>query len=380
MKTSLNMSVGQTDLHPVYREALIHPIETPAYFTEYKELYAKLVAGLQTMLQTEQEPFVVLGTGRTGLEVGAYALVGPQDRVLCIENGHWGSFFGDLCRNMGADVERVGSGVGKQIDWAELARRLDGTPYSFVTMAHCETNTGALYDIAKVRELIGRDSGTMLMVDGISAFGSTPVQFDAWGIDVYVGGSQKCLNAIQGTPVVCLSARASERAATGLPGRPYLHTLGPGHKPSYPLVRSLHALVDSLLQEGLDAVYARHRTAAAGIRAGLPALGLSPFVIDPQLQSPSVTRLVFPEGLERQIAEHRAERGIDQDVITQMLKTECGVVIGEDRIGTMGYQTSQECVLAMLEALATVLSKLGYSTDGDAAREAALAVFRDGAR
>jgi aspartate aminotransferase-like enzyme len=373
----LNMSVGQTDLHPVYRDALIAPIDTPAYFTGYKDMYAELLAMLRTMLGTAEEPVVVLGTGRTGLEVGVYSTVAPDDRVLSIDNGHWGHFLGDLAANVGAKVSFDSSGAGRQLDWARIEKTLRGERFDVVTIAHCETNTGALYDIRKLREVIDRVSPeTLLIVDGISAFGSTPVRVDEWGVDCYVGGSQKCLNASQGTPVVAFSARARDRARTIASTRPYLHTLDPTHKPCFLLIRSLHALLRHMLDVGLDTIYARHTAAAGGIRAGLSALGLETFVQDADLYSPSVTRIVFPAQLQARIDRERTESGIDQDVVTQTLMTQAGVVIGEDRIGTMGFFTQEEHVDRMIAALGEVLAGLGHPADVPAARRSARDAFR----
>lgn len=378
MTRIVNMSVGQTELHPVYRRSLTAPIETPAYFTEYRLMYREVEEMMKKLFSTNRTPFVTMGTGRTGLETITYSLISSGNNVLCLDNGHWGHFLGELCENIGAMVDYISSGLGSDIDWKSLEKALVKKTYQFVTVVHCETNTGALYDIARVSSVIKQFSpSTMLIVDGISAFGGTTVEFDNWDIDCYVGGSQKCLNAAQGSPIVCFSERAKSLVDKLKHTRPYLHTLSLTHKPSYLALRGLHSIFTDMINEGLDTVYARHSSAAHGVRAGLLELGLHSFVEDEKLHSPSVTRIVFPSELQDRIDQERRNKGIDQDVVTQTMKNRFGVVIGEDRIGTMGNFARSEYVVLTIEAIGRTLSELGFEIDlGSACAAAARACYR----
>ena len=62
----------------------------------------------------------------------------------------------------------------------------------------------------------------LFLVDTISSFASIDFQFDAWGIDVAVGGSQKGLMMITGMSFTGISERAMARSAKGGLRRSYL--------------------------------------------------------------------------------------------------------------------------------------------------------------
>lgn len=371
----LNMSVGQTDLHPAIREQLLTPLVTPAYFSDYKKIQREAEVLAADILETKQTPAIMLGLGRTGLECGLHNLLPVGGKLLCIDNGTWGRFSGELGENLGASVTFLSGDPGKDIDLDRLGEVLQNDRYDLVSMVNCETNTGALYDLAAVRQCLDRHSpDTLLFVDGISTFGGVRVRFDEWQLDCYVGGSQKCLNAPQGTPVICYSERALKHMAKGS-GRPMYHTFANATRPSYLLVRGLCAVFRSLMEEGLSEVYRRHTVAAAAVRAGVAAAGLSTFVRDVGIQSPTVTRLVFDADLTRKIEAARAVGGMDADSVTQTMMHKHGVVIGEDRIGTMGHFAREEFVVRAIHALALTLIDLGRQADPNLCVAASRAVF-----
>jgi aspartate aminotransferase-like enzyme len=371
----LNMSVGQTDLHPAIRDILLVPLRTPAYFAGYREIQQEAERLAAQLLGTSRQPTIMLGLGRTGLEAGLYNLLPGDGKVLCIDNGTWGHFSGEIAENLGAQVTYLSSGLGADIAWDKLEEDLKNQRFDIVTVVHCETNTGARYDIQRVRHLIDKiNPETLLMVDGISTFGGIEVKFDEWGIDYYVGGSQKCLNAPQGTPTVCYSERAANRISNK-PGHRYLHTFAAYTKPTYLLIRGLLAVFQAIIDEGLENVYQRHIKASAAVRAGIQALGLDVFVSQPAIQSPSVTRIAFDSRLSARIEADREKNGIDGDCVTQMMMNDFGVVIGEDRIGTMGHFARPQYVYRTIEALGGTLKKLGYDVNIPGAISAAQKEF-----
>ena len=57
---------------------------------------------------------------------------------------------------------------------------------------------------------VANDAGAMVVVDVVSSLGAVPFDFDGWGIDVAVGGSQKALSASPGHRV-----RGDQRSRVG---------------------------------------------------------------------------------------------------------------------------------------------------------------------
>lgn len=377
MKDILNMTVGQTEIHPVIKGTINDSIPVPTYFKEYKEIQNSMLEKAQKIINTKMPVYLKLGIGRVGLETGLYNIIDENTKVLTIDNGQWGHFGGTLSQNMGAEVHFIEGEKGKQINYEQLKEELTKNNYDIVTMVQNETQTGALYNPQKVREVINEvSSDILLFVDGISAFGGTEIKFDEWGIDVYVTGSQKCLNAPQGCPLVCYSQKAINRMNKIKANKKFYFSMALDNNPEYLFARGLNDLFDSLLKEGLDKIYKQHYIASKAVREAIKVLGLN-YMADEEVLSPSTTRIVFPEELQKAIDEDREKLGIDGDRVTTMMKDKYGVCIAEDRIGTMGFYTRKEDILRTIEALSNTLADLGYSNDKERALEKVEEIFEN---
>ena len=377
MKDILNMTVGQTEIHPVIKGTINDSIPVPTYFKEYKEIQNSMLEKAQKIINTKMPVYLKLGIGRVGLETGLYNIIDENTKVLTIDNGQWGHFGGTLSQNMGAEVHFMEGEKGKQINYEQLKEELTKNNYDIVTMVQNETQTGALYNPQKVREVINEvSSDILLFVDGISAFGGTEIKFDEWGIDVYVTGSQKCLNAPQGCPLVCYSQKAIDRMNKIKANKKFYFSMALDNNPEYLFARGLNDLFDSLLKEGLDKIYKQHYIASKAVREAIKVLGLN-YMADEEVVSPSTTRIVFPEELQKTIDEDREKLGIDGDRVTTMMKDKYGVCIAEDRIGTMGFYTRKEDILRTIEALSNTLADLGYSNDKERALEKVEEIFEN---
>lgn len=375
MKDILNMTVGQTEIHPVIKGTINDNIPVPTYFKEYKEIQNAMLEKAQKIINTKMPVYLKLGIGRVGLETGLYNIIDNNTKVLTIDNGQWGHFGGTLAQNMGANVYFMQGEKGKQINFEQLKEELRKNNYDVVTMVQNETQTGALYSPKRVREAIDEVSKDILLfVDGISAFGGTEVRFDEWGIDVYVTGSQKCLNAPQGCPLVCYSQKAIDRMNKIKENKTFYFSMALENNPEYLFARGLNDLFESLLNEGLEKIYNQHYIAAKAVREAIKVLGLN-YMADEEVVSPSTTRIVFPEKLQKLIDKDREEYGIDGDRVTTMMKDKYGVCIAEDRVGTMGFYTRKEDILRTIEALSNTLEELGYSNDKKKAIEKVEEIF-----
>lgn len=375
MKDILNMTVGQTEIHPVIKGTINDNIPVPTYFKEYKEIQNAMLEKAQKIINTKMPVYLKLGIGRVGLETGLYNIIDNNTKVLTIDNGQWGHFGGTLAQNMGANVYFMQGEKGKQINFEQLKEELRKNNYDVVTMVQNETQTGALYSPKRVREAIDEVSKDILLfVDGISAFGGTEVRFDEWGIDVYVTGSQKCLNAPQGCPLVCYSQKAIDRMNKIKENKTFYFSMALENNPEYLFARGLNDLFESLLNEGLEKIYNQHYIAAKAVREAIKVLGLN-YMADEEVVSPSTTRIVFPEELQKLIDKDREEYGIDGDRVTTMMKDKYGVCIAEDRVGTMGFYTRKEDILRTIEALSNTLEELGYLNDKKKAIEKVEEIF-----
>jgi aspartate aminotransferase-like enzyme len=135
-----------------------------------------------------------------------------------------------------------------------------------------------------------------------------PFALDAWGVDVAVVASQKCLMSSPGLSWVAMSERAWAATETSRLPRNYWDlravrdAIGKA-KPETPGTTPVHLMLQvaealrQIHEEGLEDVYARHRANAARVRDGVASLGLE--LLCPRLtkRSDTVTSIALPDGV-----------------------------------------------------------------------------------
>ena len=236
-------------------------------------------------------------------------------------------------------------------------------------------------DIAALRrEVDAVGHPALLMVDGVSSIGSMDFRMDEWRVDVAITGSQKGFMLPAGLAIVALSRKA--RAVEGGMPRCYFdfsemaRSLERGGYPYTPPVGLLNGLAVSsamLLDEGLDAVFARHVRIASGVRAAVAAWGLPLCAARPSLQSNTVSAIRLPET-------------IDGGALVAHAQTAYGVAFGAGlgelagrafRIGHLG-QLSDVLALAGIATAEMAMIDLGLDITAGAGVAAAQAVYRRG--
>jgi (S)-ureidoglycine---glyoxylate transaminase len=210
------------------------------------------------------------------------------------------------------------------------------------------------------------------MVDAVVTLGGCRVGVDQRHIDVAVGGSQKCLSCPSGLAPVTYNARAAEVLRTRRTpiGTNYLDLAQLSeywspkrfnhHTAPTSMVYGLREALRAVQTEGLEARFARHRLHGDALRAGIAALGLRLFGVEPpEHRLPMLTPVVVPDG-------------IDDVRVRQRLLHDFGIEIGAAfgqlqgriwRIGTMGYSAQRQNVLSCLAALEAVLRAEGWKSE-----------------
>jgi alanine-glyoxylate transaminase/serine-glyoxylate transaminase/serine-pyruvate transaminase len=250
-------------------------------------------------------------------EAALINLLSPGDRVLSARLGQFSHLFIDAAERLGYKAEVLDLEWGEAVDPSAIgdALRADRShAIKAVLLVHNETATGVTNDVAAVREAIDEAGHpALLIVDGVSSIGSLDFQFDAWGVDVAICGSQKGFMMPAGLGMLCLSPKAlaaveasrSPRAYFDL--RPQVLHNDQGYFPYTPALALLFGLresLDMLAEEGMDAVSARHARLAEGVRRAVHAWGLTLCARDPERRSNSVTAIVVPEGKDaRQVID-----------------------------------------------------------------------------
>jgi alanine-glyoxylate transaminase/serine-glyoxylate transaminase/serine-pyruvate transaminase len=116
------------------------------------------------------------------------------------------------------------------------------------------------------------------------------------------------------------------------------------------MVCALHAALGAVLEEGLEAAWARHRAVGTRLQATLPELGL---------------RLVVPDGYRLpQLTTAWLPEGADDATLRKALLETYGIEVGGGlgafsgkawRIGLMGHSARERSVTAFLGALGELL-------------------------
>jgi (S)-ureidoglycine-glyoxylate aminotransferase len=222
------------------------------------------------------------------------------------------------------------------------------------------------------------------MADAVVTLGGCPVETDAWGVDVMVAGTQKCLSCPSGLAPVTYNARA-EAVLAARRTRVQSNYLDLGQLADYwgpqrynhhtaptSMVYGLREALRAIQVEGLAARFARHRLHGDALRAGLVALGLALFGAEPtERRLPFITPVVVPEGVDELRVRHRliADFGIEIGAAFGPLQGRIW------RIGTMGYSARRENILLCLAALESVLRREGWKAEAGAGVDAALAHY-----
>ena len=352
------MTPGPTAVPEPVREAMSRELINPDVDPAFQGIYADLVDRLETVYgvgEVDSHDVVVPGgEGILGLEAAIASLVEPGTDVLCLSNGLYGDGFADFVESYGGEATLVSAEYDEPLPLAELESTLADGGFDVATLVHCETPTGTLNDLGPALDRLEEADGEIVtVVDAVSSLGGVRVPTER--IDVCLGASQKCFSAPPGLTTAAISERAwaamDERDPHSLytnflpwrdtsEGFPYTHLTTE--------IVALDAALEMWLEEGLDAVRDRHRTAAARCRERGAELGLEPYP-DPERSSPTVTAFYTP-GRAAELQERLRE---ERDVL---VATGLGELAGDVlRVGHMGHNARVERVDETMDALEDVL-------------------------
>ncbi len=340
---------------------------------EFRDISTRITENLKRVFQTEHDVLILTTAGTGGMEAAVVNTISPGDVVLSVSIGVFGDRFAQLAEVYGASVVKLTATWGEAIDPEAIRDALKENPsVKVVLVTHNETSTGVTNDLAAISKVV-KEFDKLLVVDAVSSLSSLPFCADEWGCDVVVSGSQKGWMVPPGLAFVSVSPRGWEAFSEAKTPRFYFDFgraksyYERGQTPWTPAVSIYFALdvaLDKMMAEGLDNIYERHARLAQKTRDGVKGLGMSLFA-DEAHASNTVTAVNVPDGVEARALVQQMQS--DHDIVLaggqQSLD---GKIV---RVGHLGY-VSDEDISQVIEALETVLPKVGFQPAGAPVRGA----------
>jgi len=374
--SQLLMLPGPTNVPSRVMRAMAKPIINHRG-PEFHELYRRILEDLKFVFETKGDVFVLTASGTGGIECAIRNVLTNGDKVAVPVNGVFSQRLANAVTAFG------GEGIEIPIEWGrgitpKQVEDLFATEKNVKALAvvYNETSTGTTTRNIKEIGKICHDHNALFIIDAISILGGDELPVDDWGVDICIGGSQKCLMTPPGLVVLSVNDRAWKVVETArrsyyfdlLEHREFLKK---HETPFTPAVTLFYALDEALLmikEEGLGPRYLRHKICATALYEGLEALSFKIFP-DRKYRSNVVIASSYPSH-------------IDDKKFRDLLREQYHVVVAGGmgrlkgtmfRVGVMGTVSRFE-VLTTVGAIESVLADLKhdfeYGVGSRAARNA----------
>ncbi len=326
----------------------------------------KRLAGTQ-----EGEAVIYIANGHGAWEGALANTVHPGDEVLVLESGRFAGGWGDQAAQRGAVVHRLEAPPRHGVDPDAVEARLRedaGHAIRAVLVVQVDTASGVWNDIAAIRRAMNAAGHpALLMVDCIACLGCVPFDMDGWGVDVMVAACQKGLMTPPGIGFNFIGEKAMAlrrergcmssywdwlpRTTPDLYYKIFCGTAPVQH------IFGLREALDMMVEEGMDAIYARHSRIAGMVRAAVARWGeVAPIecnIMQEAARSDAVTT-ILTGAIDAQELRRICEDDLDVTL---------GLGLGMDatstfRIGHMGH-VNEPMILGTLGTIEMALSRMG---------------------
>lgn len=375
----LLMGPGPINAYPRVHQAISQSLigQYDPVMTGYMNQVQSLYRGV--FETSNSQTFLVDGTARAGIEAVLVSLLQPGDKVLVPVIGRFGHLLCEIAQRVGAEVFTIDVPWGEVCQPEQVEAAIKAHSPKLLATVQGDTSTTMNQPLAEMGEICRRYD-VLFYCDATASIAGNELKADEWGLDAISAGLQKCLGGPSGSAPVTLSDKAvsviNERKHIEAGIRADHHVAGSGkmissnyfdlamvmdywgperlnhHTEATSMLYAARECARIYLEEGAENVIARHKQAGDAMVAGLQAMGLRLFG-DLTTKMNNVVGVYIPQE-------------VDGDAVRQELLTRFGIEIGTSfgplhgkiwRIGTMGYNARQECVLTTLAALEAILLK-----------------------
>lgn len=353
---------GPTPIPPSVQQAMSRPM-IGHRSGQFSKLFADVAQRLKPFFGTQQDVYILAGSGTSALEMAVVNTVGAGDEVAVLVSGAFGERFAKICERYDIMAHRLNVPWGEAVTGDKLEAFLTEHPQVKAVFAtYCETSTGIQNPIQELAAVVRAKSDALFIVDGVSCLGAVPCEMDAWGVDIVVTGSQKAFMLPTGLAFLAASERAWNVIENRKPQAFYLDLKAyrksladqtTPYTPAVSLIFGLEEVLNIMEAEGLDNIVKRHLLMRDMTRAAMKALNI-PLMTSDEYAAPTVTSL-DPQGK------------FDAEELRKILRTKFNLIVagGQQhlkgkifRIGHMGYCDPLDVITAV-SAIEMALKQMG---------------------
>lgn len=396
-ENTLIMIPGPIEFHPRIIRSMARKVY--GHRTKYfRDILYDIYEKLRMLFRIKNGVVLTLsGSGTLAMDSAVRSVATKEDIILNFTCGKFSERFYEIARTV-PHKRIITRDVGAMLNWgqvfttdriSEILDRCQDTDVepTIITLCHNETSTGVIIDLESISRVIrDRFPDSLIIVDGITSVGAVPIDVEKLGVDVFVTGSQKCLETPPGLGIVALSDRAIKRIdrfirdgkvnfdeITGYYNHLALYLNHWRKKKDLPftgavsLYYALKTALDGIFEEGLEKRYKRISTLSYILRESIRAMGLKLLIEErdnvdvDKYASPTITAITYPK------LNNSGE--IDLDSRFRSLVRKMGVLIagGQSelkgkifRVATMGRVGPRE-IITVLGTVEYALRKLGFT-------------------
>lgn len=309
---TLLMIPGPIEFEPAVLAAIGAPT-TSHVDPRFIEAFGQALEAMrQVFLCPDGQPLVIAGSGTLAMDLAGANLVESGEKALVVNTGYFGDRFGALLERYGAQVSHVRAPVGGRPSPDEVDAVLRQAQYKLLTITHVDTSTGVIADVPALAT-VGRRHGVLVVVDGVCSVAGEELRMAEWGVDLALTASQKAVGVPPGLALLVAGPRAMDafrrrKTPVGSFYADWTHWLPimeayearkPGYfgTPAVNLVWALNVSLRQILEEGLEARFARHRALGDACQRAIAALGLGQVPLEPAFAAHTMTAPRYPAGV-----------------------------------------------------------------------------------
>ena len=325
---------------------------------EFEAIYRSASEKSRGLFYTKHRVFLTASSG-TGLQEAAIRNFVNRKVLSCV-NGAFADRWYEVAVYNGKDADELAFEWDQPVNPDRVADAVKKGKHEAVTIVHNETSTGMQNPVKEIAQAVHSVApDTLVLVDAVSSLGGVKIEMDAWGLDMLLTSSQKCLALPPGLALGAVSDRAMQKAEK-VENRGWYFDLVRMEKhrlkdsspatPAMSLIFALDYQLDRMFKEGFDNRFARHSAMAKRVQEWAEAHDQS---------------IYAPVGYRSQtVTTIKNERGMDISKLNNFLK-ERGMRIANGygqlknitfRIAHMG-ETQMSDVDELLKAMEVFLKK-----------------------